>query len=282
VMAGTHESSHEKTASNHEVAAYEAGRDQTAFHEKTTERPRRDKGDKKWWDSELVAVEMREQGSMALPVVFAYAAQHALILVLFAFVGRSVEGENALAVAGLGSMWVNFSGVSIVVGLGSGLETLASQAYGAGKYRLVGVLSQRALVVLTASCVPIVFTWLFASPLLQAAGIEPAMADGVAEFTHIMCFSLPALVIQEVARKFLLAQGHMSPLLYCGALAFLIHVPCCYFLVQEDVLDIGPVRGGAVSLVLSYYVGDVLLLGYTFSKACMSRRGTAGRARRST
>ena len=84
----------------------------------------------KWWDRHLVGEEMRELGCMALPLVFTYAAQHCLILVLFAFVGRSVEGEKALAVAGLASMFVNCSGVSIVVGLTSGLETLASQAYG--------------------------------------------------------------------------------------------------------------------------------------------------------
>jgi Na+-driven multidrug efflux pump len=88
----------------------------------------------------------------------------------------------------------------------------------------------------------------------------------VQEFTRILIVSLPALIAQEVLRKFLLAQGLMAPLLYCGALAFLLHVPCCYALVKLDVLGIGAVRGGAVSLVLSYYLGDALVLAHTLCR----------------
>jgi hypothetical protein len=110
--------------------------DAEGAHE-ASERPGRDypateelEHEGKWWERGLLVEELRELTTMALPVVVTYAAQHCLILVLFAFVGRSGEGEEGLAVAGLASMFANFSGISIVVGLSSGLETLASQAYG--------------------------------------------------------------------------------------------------------------------------------------------------------
>ena len=38
---------------------------------------------------------------------------------------------------------------------------------GAGRYRMVGVLTQRALVVISAFSVLVVCAWLFASPLLE-------------------------------------------------------------------------------------------------------------------
>jgi hypothetical protein len=49
-------------------------------------------------------------------------------------------GPEAVATAGMGSFWVNVTGVSMVVGFGIGMVPLASQAYGAGNYARVRVL----------------------------------------------------------------------------------------------------------------------------------------------
>eukprot|EP01047_Picozoa_sp_COSAG01_P069494 COSAG01_NODE_10292_length_2193_cov_1.857143_5_plen_100_part_00 len=44
-------------------------------------------------------------------------------------------GPEAVAVAGMGSFWVNVTGQSIVAGFGIGMIPLASQAFGAKNYR---------------------------------------------------------------------------------------------------------------------------------------------------
>jgi hypothetical protein len=51
-------------------------------------------------------------------------------------------GAEALGAVGLGTMWVNISGLSIVFGGMSALDTLCSQAYGAQNYKLVGLWAQ--------------------------------------------------------------------------------------------------------------------------------------------
>ena len=53
------------------------------------------------------------------------------------------------------------TGMSLVFGGMSGLDTLASQAFGAQNYDLVGLQTQRAVVVISAMCVPLFFTWCF-------------------------------------------------------------------------------------------------------------------------
>eukprot|EP01052_Picozoa_sp_SAG31_P028635 SAG31_NODE_2781_length_5095_cov_9.452162_1_plen_133_part_00 len=52
-------------------------------------------------------------------------------------------GPNAVAVAGMGSFWVNVTGQSIVAGFGIGMVPLASQAFGAKNYERMAVLLMR-------------------------------------------------------------------------------------------------------------------------------------------
>ena len=64
LMAGQGEASQEKTASKQQTATYEldvAGRDEFS-NDKASESPRDQTEGIKWWDRQLVAVEMREQG----------------------------------------------------------------------------------------------------------------------------------------------------------------------------------------------------------------------------
>ena len=56
-------------------------------------------------------------------------------------------GTEELAAVALGNMWVAMVGMTLVYGGFSGLDTLASQAYGAKNYAMVGLWTQRATVV---------------------------------------------------------------------------------------------------------------------------------------
>src|SRR5689334_20414685 len=64
------------------------------------------------------------------------------------FVGR-LDNPKYLAAASLGNMLCNVTGMSISQGLLSALDTLCSQAYGSKQYHLVGLQTQRGLVIIT-------------------------------------------------------------------------------------------------------------------------------------
>ena len=60
----------------------------------------------------------------------------------------------------------------------SGLNTMASQAYGAKNYPRLGVLLQRTILMCLCLCVPIGFSWyLFTGPVLMMIGIEREQAE---------------------------------------------------------------------------------------------------------
>eukprot|EP01051_Picozoa_sp_SAG22_P011755 SAG22_NODE_1160_length_5317_cov_44.271560_3_plen_217_part_00 len=109
------------------------------------------------------------------------------------FVGHTV-GAAGLGAVALGVMWVNISGLSIVFGGMSALDTLCSQAYGARNFRLVGLWAQRCCVCILCLCVPIFFLWFFGTkPVLHLMGIEPEIAEMAQNFTRIqVCFFGPA------------------------------------------------------------------------------------------
>lgn len=59
---------------------------------------------------------------------------------------------------GLGNMAQNLMGLSVVYGINSVVETLCSQAYGAGQKKLCGVYLHRARIILTFAYIPIVLS----------------------------------------------------------------------------------------------------------------------------
>ena len=79
----------------------------------------------------------------------------------------------------LGRMWVNVTGFSLCFGGMSALDTLASQAYGAENYAMVGTWAQRGCVLLSLMCLPIGCLWAFGTaPMLWPCGATHTNTSG--------------------------------------------------------------------------------------------------------
>lgn len=66
-----------------------------------------------------------------------------------------------------GSLLCNVTGVSLIIGLLSAMDTMCSQAMGAKNYRKVGFVTQRA-IVLTGICVmPFLLIWAFSDRVFR-------------------------------------------------------------------------------------------------------------------
>ena len=81
---------------------------------------------------------VRELLSYAIPASVSQALGLAQSTINLVFIGR-LDDPLLLAAVGVGSMLLNMISIGPYLGINSGLDTLVSQAYGAGNKTLCGV-----------------------------------------------------------------------------------------------------------------------------------------------
>ena len=118
------------------------------------------------------------------PVMLTYVLSFGIPLSTVLIGGRL--GKQHLAALALGTMTVNVTGMAVVIGLLSGLDTLASQAFGAGELRAMGVLLQRAVLVGLCACMPIIAFWCSGvGRVLELCGQDAEAASLAVFYTRI-------------------------------------------------------------------------------------------------
>eukprot|EP00727_Mastigamoeba_balamuthi_P002631 m51a1_g12365 putative multidrug and toxin extrusion protein 1 (608) ;mRNA; f:583226-585577 len=202
-------------------------------------------------------LELRSLCSLALPLSAAYFLDNSLQLLEIFFIGHI--GAVELAAGSLAISLCNITGWAFGFGLLTGLDTLAAQAYGAGKLKRVGVIAQRSAIVVTAYAVPTVVVWYFSEYVLLALRQDPDVASLAAQF---ILWSIPGLVPClwfEVVRRYLQAINVVTPVM----LIILLSLPCLALLlfVFVDYLEMGfvgcpiavsIVQWGRLGLLLAY------------------------------
>lgn len=138
---------------------------------------------------------LRKMVDIGLPVFLNGCLRSAVPTLSVAMVGQ-LEGEDELAAIGLANVFCNVTGYSLLWGMGSAIDTLASQAFGAKNLHKVGVGLQRAFLILMFTTVlPMSFLWLFADKVLIALNQPPAVCRLVQRYAVVR---IPGLVLQCV------------------------------------------------------------------------------------
>ncbi|KNC47512.1 solute carrier family 47 [Thecamonas trahens ATCC 50062] len=149
--------------------------------------------------------------ALAWPVVLAYLLEMMIPVTALAVLGH-LDSTEVLAGAALGTMFVNVTGMSLGFGLATALDTLCSQAVGARKLALVGVLAQRgALVLMAFAAVVILGLWIHAERILLALGQGAPQAAVAGRYIRYLIPSLPALLLVEVLKKVCFALQIVRP-----------------------------------------------------------------------
>ncbi|KAG6836553.1 hypothetical protein H0H93_006860 [Arthromyces matolae] len=186
--------------------------------------------------------ELRSIPQSALPVLGS-------VLLEFSFTGVQVISVGhistpALAAVSLGSMTANVTGMSIISGLASALDTLLPSAYTSSRPELVGLWSQRMAeeqdrlndIVLTTK--PILVTWWRAESILLFLKQDPEIARLAALYLRWFTIALPAVVFNHISRP---ASNRVVGMGDPGTRSFL--------------LSMGPVAMASQSIILTSAVG---------------------------
>lgn len=147
----------------------------------------------------------------SVPVILAYTLQNSLQTISVLVVGRL--SPEALATAAFSYMFAMATGWLIALGGTTAIDTLASAAFSGGHnpYEL-GIILQRAFVVLAAFYVPVVVLWFASEPLLLALGQEAYLARDASRFLMVLSPGGLGYIYFEAMKKYLQAQGILPKL----------------------------------------------------------------------
>lgn len=130
--------------------------------------------------------------------------------------------------------------------MGSAVETLCGQAYGARKYDMLGVYLQRSTILLVLTGVLLTFVYVFSKPILLFLGQSPEIASAAAIFVYGLIPQIFAYAVNFPIQKFLQAQSIVAPSAYISAATLVLHLVMSW--VATYKLGLGLL---GVSLVLS-------------------------------
>ncbi|XP_057834303.1 protein DETOXIFICATION 27 isoform X3 [Cryptomeria japonica] len=156
------------------------------------------------------------------PAIMNRVAMYGVPVITQAFVGQIGDLELAAISMIINVIWgFNFG---LLLGLGSALQTLCGQAFGAQQYTMLGIYLQRSWIVVTSFAVIVLPVYIFASPILKLLG----QADDIAELTGkvaIWCIPMHfSLVLWWTTTWYLQAQLKNMVIAYTASVALILHV----------------------------------------------------------
>jgi MATE family multidrug resistance protein len=153
-----------------------------------------------------VLTEFWELFKGSVPVILAYMLQMSLQTIPVIIVGHL--SPLYLAVSAFSLMFALVTGWMIALGGTTALDTLASSTFtGSGNKHDLGILLQRAFLVLGAFYVPVAVIWACSNPIFQALGQDPELSYLSSRFLMALIPGGLGYIYFEVMKKYLQAQG---------------------------------------------------------------------------
>ncbi|CAL1407018.1 unnamed protein product [Linum trigynum] len=160
-------------------------------------------------------------------------------------------GNLELAAASLGNNGIQLFAYGIMWGLGSAVETLCGQAYGAQKYEMMGIYLQRSFVLLSLVGVGVSVMYVFSRQLLLLLGQSEAIATAASLYVYGLIPQIFAYAANFPIQKFLQAQSIVMPNAYISVVVLIVHLGMSWVVAYK--LGIG-LLGAALALSLSWWV----------------------------
>lgn len=236
----------------------------------------------------------------SLPVILAYTLQNSLQTISVLIVGR--VSPEALATAAFAYMFAMASGWLIALGGTTAIDTLASVSFtGSSNPHDLGIILQRAFIVLGLFYIPVVIMWFVSEPLFLALQQEPYIARDASHFLMVLAPGGLGYILFECVKKYMQAQGTlaiagsghkadietglMRPGTYILLITSPINAGLNYFLVYTAGMGL---LGAPLATGISYWLSFVLLCAYArfiagskcwggWSRACLRNTLTFAR-----
>uniref|UniRef100_H3DFK3 Multidrug and toxin extrusion protein n=1 Tax=Tetraodon nigroviridis TaxID=99883 RepID=H3DFK3_TETNG len=225
--------------------------------------------------------EFKELFTLAAPAIMAQFLGLALGFVSTVFCGHL--GRVELDSVSLAITVINVTGISVGFGLSSACDTLISQTIGSRNFQKVGVIMQRAVLILLLACFPCWAILINTEVILLAVGQEAEVARLAQVYVKIFMPALPARFMYALEIKYMQNQGIIWPEVITGIFVNLLNALLNYIFLYP--LNMG-VAGSALANTLSQFSLMGILYCYIvwtglykatwtgWSKACLQDWGS--------
>ncbi|CAA7398013.1 unnamed protein product [Spirodela intermedia] len=200
---------------------------------------------------------------IAGPAILTSIFQYSMSSVTQTLVGHL--GTLELAAVGIQNLVISGIGFGVMLGMGSALETLCGQAFGAGEHRMMGIYMQRSWVILLSTAAVLTVPYLFASPILRLLGQSAEIAELAGKFSLWMIPELFAFAINFPIMKFLQAQSRVMVMMWISAAVLALHLLLSWLFIVK--LGTGLV-GAAITLNFTWWLLVAGQLSYVVSGCC--------------
>lgn len=205
---------------------------------------------------------------IAVPIAFTILCQFGLNSLTNIFVGHI--GDIELSAFSIAMSVINTFSFGFMLGMGSALETLCGQAFGAGQVYLLGIYMQRSWIILWVTCIILLPIYIFATPILKLIGQDEDIADLAGKVAIQITPQLFSLAINFPCQKFLQAQSKVNVLAWIGFVSLIIHAGLLWLFIY--VFDWG-MSGAATAFDITSWALAVAQVIYI---VCWCKEGWTG------
>ncbi|NXK45804.1 S47A1 protein, partial [Chauna torquata] len=172
-------------------------------------------------------------------------------------------GKVELASVTLAIAVINVTAISVGYGLSSACDTLISQTYGSKNLLRVGVILQRATLILLLCCFPCCAILINIEQLLLLIRQDPEVSRLTQLYVMAFVPALPAVFLYNLEARYLQNQMIMWPLVLSGIIGNVVNVIAnCIFLY---VFHLG-ITGSAWANTIAQYSQTIFLFLYIIGK----------------
>uniref|UniRef100_A0A803KTB6 Protein DETOXIFICATION n=1 Tax=Chenopodium quinoa TaxID=63459 RepID=A0A803KTB6_CHEQI len=205
---------------------------------------------------------------IAMPLVFNIVCYYATTSLTNIFVGHLWELQLSAISISVSVIYTFTFG--FMLGMGSALETLCGQAFGAAQVHMLGIYMQRSWIILLLSSLVLVPIYIFAAPVLKFLGQDPDVANLAGQYTILTLPSVFSLAISFPTQKFLQAQSKVDVMAWIGFIVLIEHAVLLWLFIS--VMGWG-LRGAAAAFNITEWVTAIAQVVYVFGWCKNSWKG---------
>ncbi|KAL9243512.1 hypothetical protein vseg_017388 [Gypsophila vaccaria] len=183
----------------------------------------------RWWLA--TCIEMRYLVPLAGPAIVVYLLNNVISMSTQIFCGHL--GNLQLAASSLGNNGIQVLAYGLMLGMGSAVETLCGQAYGANKYEMLGIYMQRSMILLTATGIPLTLVYIFSKDILILLGESQEIASMASIFIYGLIPQIFAYACNFPIQKFLQSQSVILPSAYISIVAIVLHIGLSWVVIYK-------------------------------------------------